>query len=95
MKVVKEGRIWWGKLKNRERVDKILVDLPADIINNYRVFAAEIVSPHGTLRREGVVWDGKTAEVYVPSHFAKKLTGEKVIAEILADNQLKIRFEVV
>jgi len=75
VKVVKEGKIWW-KLKSGERVEKILVDPPADIINNYRIFSAEIVPPNGTLRREGVVWDGKSAEVYVPTHFARELMGE-------------------
>lgn len=97
IKLEKPARSWYARTKSGLRVEKLLVDLPAVIQQKLgdQEFTAIIFTPSGTIERRGVIWNGRTAEVYVPARFGKEIQGEATASIYFVNGQLKVEFEVV
>ncbi|MBO8180920.1 MAG: hypothetical protein H0Z19_10695 [Archaeoglobus sp.] len=96
-KIWKPARSWFARTKTGMRVEKLLVDLPRAIQRELenQEFTAIIFTPSGTIERRGIVWNGRTCEVYVPARYGRELQGDATASIHFVDGQLKVEFEVV
>ena len=93
---IKKARPWFTRTKRGLRVEKFLVDLPREIQRQLEdlEFDAVIFTPSGTIERRGIVWDGRTAEVYIPAKYGRNLQGDATASIHFVDGHLMVEFEV-